>query len=365
MKKPSKSKNYEVNIHARLLASFSPAIQRALVESCKRHDYTLKVYKRWPTQSLLNAVSKNSSHLLIVSVEDVAALTAGTRKKLPFHNFILIPTVQNTANTDINPEEASAAQKFSNALLAKLESIRYLIGTKSPDFFESMISAVLAFHRNFDNQSSSGELANYFVDKTKLRSTKLILNRSTQRAEMQNLVQQFFDGQIDASRANLAPGISSYPKNISDVLDEFLMNAIWDANPQREHLARNVPTQLDENESVEIECGFDGTYLTLSVIDAHGTFPARALRGPIRYALGIKDTAKLNEGPGGAGLGLYMVLQKVAALAFEIERGRTTRATAVLRADTSLREMQRQPRSLLMFDKSNGLNSKKAEKKKK
>lgn len=356
MKKPSKSKNYEVNIHARLLASFSTSIQRALIDSCKRHGYTLKIYKRWPTKSLLTAVSKNATHLLIVSVEDVATLTAGTRKKLPFHNFILIPTVKNTANTDVNPEEASAAQKFSHTLLAKLESIRYLIGTKSPDFFESMICAVLAFHRNFDNPSPSSELANYFIDKSKLKTSRLTLSRSTQRAEMQNLVQKFFDEQIGQSRAKLAPGISSYPKNISDVLDEFLMNAIWDANPHREHLARNVPTQLDENESVEIECGFDGTYLTLSVVDAHGTFPARALRGPIRYALGIKETAKLNEGPGGAGLGLYMVLQKVAALAFEIERGQTTRATAVLRADTSLREMQRQPRSLLMFDKSNGLN---------
>jgi hypothetical protein len=138
---------------------------------------------------------------------------------------------------------------------------------------------------------------------------------------------------------------------MGDIVDELLMNAIWDAHPVRRTADRSIPPCLDEGETIEVECQCDGTNLSLSVTDHHGSFPTGAANKPMRYALGFRNEPQLNEGPGGAGLGLLMTLQKVAALSIEIEAGKVTRSVALLRGDQPLREMQRRPRSVLIFEK--------------
>jgi hypothetical protein len=229
----------------------------------------------------------------------------------------------------------------------QLGNIRYLLGAPSPALLRGMIASILEF-------SLSNEIRGMLPRILKpegLDSLKLEIKESSFRPKAQELVIEFFSEQLQKHKASLATGITSFPKYMGDVVDEFLMNAIWDAHPARKVMDRSTPPTLDSDEVIDLECLCDGAHLSLSVTDHHGTFPSNAFAKPIRYALGFKDEPQLNEGPGGAGLGLLMTLQKVAALSIEVEAGKITRSVALLRGDQSLRDMQRRPRSVMIFEK--------------
>ena len=238
-----------------------------------------------------------------------------------------------------------------NSMLAPISSIlgnlRYVLGAPNPSLLRGFIAAALEFELSQQIRGIVPRLLN----PDGLHTRSIVLKDTAIRSKVQESVIEFFSHQLQVHKTSLVTGINSYPKYMGDVVDEFLMNAIWDAHPIRRSADRSVPPNLDEGEQIEIDCQCDGANLTLSVTDHHGTFPATAFGKPVRYALGFKDEPQLNEGPGGAGLGLLMTLQKVAALSIEVEAGQITRSVALLRGDQPLREMQRRPRSVLIFEK--------------
>lgn len=238
-----------------------------------------------------------------------------------------------------------------NSLLApiavEIGHLRYVLGAPNPTILRGFVASALEFELSRQIRGVVPRLLNPLG----LQSKSIVLKDVAIRSTVQEAVIEFFSEQLQFHKATLVNGITSYPKYMGDIVDEFLMNAIWDAHPVRKTVDRSVQPSLDEGEQIEIECQCDGYNLTLSVTDHHGTFPASAFGKPVRYALGFKDEPQLNEGPGGAGLGLLMTLQKVAALSIEVEAGQITRSVAILRGDQPLREMQRRPRSVMIFEK--------------
>ena len=226
-----------------------------------------------------------------------------------------------------------------------LDKLNCIMAAQNPGLMRGVLASILEFHVAKRVRGLSSRLIQ--VHKSSLQKT--IVKHSSDRGQIQEEITRFFSDKISENKERLVTGTKNYGKNMGDVVDEFLMNAIWDANPNREFLDRTMATSLEDDEIIDVEYIFDGTNLALSVSDGHGTFPEEAKLKPIKAALGFKEEAQVNEGPGGAGLGLYMILQKVAALSFEIKRGKLTRATAVIRGDQSMRDMQKKPRSLLFF----------------
>lgn len=280
-------------------------------------------------------IQRNKEALLLTDLESLLSL-AKTHTSLPLDRIIVSSQSTNALS---NPK----IQSQFNAI----GDIPFLLGTAFPNLTRTVLASILEYQ--LTRQSGFRGLCSRLFKVEALKHFKHRLQNSGEREELQNQVSEFFTAELSLYKNDLASGIASYPKNIADVLDEFLMNAIWDANPIRENAERTVQAELGHDELVEVTYGFDGTNMVLSVEDHHGTFPIKAMRGPIRYALGLKDETRINEGPGGAGLGLFMVLQKVALLAIEVQEGKRTRAIAVLRADVSMREMQKRPRTVLFF----------------
>jgi hypothetical protein len=271
-----------------------------------------------------------------LGVSDLVSL-AVNETPLPGHRIVVIPTERE------NPALAGISERLS--------SLRYVIGAPNPGFLRGLFSGVVTFHaqKNTPGQGVTG-VASRLIHGDRVARETFLLTQSSQRPALQEKVTAFFQAQMELRKDGFVTGTGSFPKNVSDVLDEFLMNAIWDACRAREACDRSLPISLPEGEQVCIEVLCDGENLVLAVDDVHGTFPPSSMSKPIRHALGLKPPAQINEGPGGAGLGLYMILQKVACLAFEVERGRRTRALAILRADQSLRELQKRPRSVIFFE---------------
>jgi hypothetical protein len=261
-------------------------------------------------------------------------LTAVTKHghKIDYRTILLVSEKDNSALAPIASE---------------LGHLRYVLGAPNPTMLRGFVSSAL----EFDLSQQIRGVVPRLLNPQCLQSKSIVLKDVANRSTVQETVLEFFSEQLQIHKATLVNGISSYPKYMGDIVDEFLMNAIWDAHPMRRNVDRSVQPSLDEGEQIEIECQCDGYNLTLSVTDHHGTFPASAFGKPVRYALGFKDEPQLNEGPGGAGLGLLMTLQKVAALSIEVEAGQITRSVAILRGDQPLREMQRRPRSVMIFEK--------------
>ena len=83
-------------------------------------------------------------------------------------------------------------------------------------------------------------------------------------------------------------GAPEYGRMASEVLDEFLMNAIWDAHPQRSAVARNIPITLRPNEAVHVQWGLDGNVLAIGVRDPNGTMTRDTLQNYSDVVLGTK-----------------------------------------------------------------------------
>ncbi len=222
----------------------------------------------------------------------------------------------------------------------------FTVGASTPVILRGVMGSILEFRVGVGHRGPLARLANANGHEC----FQCEITSSSQRLKVQEQVSQFAKDVIRKHRAQIAQGTAQYAKSISDILDELLMNAIWDANPSMHSLDRSQAIDLEPGCEVNIECACDGTNLSLTVEDKQGTFPQSAVAGPLAYALGLKPTIQVNEGPGGAGLGLFMILQRTSLLSFEVKEAAHTRVTAVMRLDESVREMQARPKTLLLFD---------------
>lgn len=228
----------------------------------------------------------------------------------------------------------------------KIRGIRFILGDPPLQLLETILIHTL---RYFAKDCSENIVENF--NQQNSISVSFELTNSKERDDMQQKIKAFFQEQINKNKSSLTVGASVYAKNLADILEEFLMNAIWDANPKYATLDRTKPLELLEHEKVNILCLFDGIHLILSVTDLFGSFTSKAIEKHIQASLGVKAETQIHEGEGGAGIGLFMILQKIGVLVFEVEKGKATRATAIARGDQSFRDMQKKSRTLLFFEK--------------
>lgn len=136
-----------------------------------------------------------------------------------------------------------------------------------------------------------------------------------------------------------------------EVQDELLMNAIWDANPARRDIDRSGPVVLAPHEHVHVQWSFDGTLLAIGVRDPFGSFEAAVILKYLKF-LFSKDRKKrvqMQQEGHGAGIGLYMVLERLSSLIITVEPGRCTEVIATLNMSQNPRMMARMQRSFQYF----------------
>jgi hypothetical protein len=145
--------------------------------------------------------------------------------------------------------------------------------------------------------------------------------------------------------------MDTYAQYAAEVQDELLMNAIWDANPRLSNANRTETPVLLANEVVEIEWGFDGELFCLGVRDHFGSFQADVIDRYLKYLFlsDKKGRVALREEGQGAGIGLYMVLDRVSQLSITVEAGKATEVVAIFNFAQSSRMTSRQMRSFQRF----------------
>ncbi|MBF0431522.1 MAG: response regulator [Fibrobacteria bacterium] len=115
---------------------------------------------------------------------------------------------------------------------------------------------------------------------------------------------------------------------IADALDEVIMNAIYDApmdetGHKYDQLYRAIPVSLEENEVAILSYMIQDDVLAIAMTDPHGSLSKENV-----YTYFEKCHAKgedqINQGLGGAGLGLYKMFKSVSTLIINLAKGKRT-----------------------------------------
>jgi hypothetical protein len=142
-----------------------------------------------------------------------------------------------------------------------------------------------------------------------------------------------------------------------DVADELLMNAIYDApvdrmtgQPLYTSRRRAEPITLAAGDQPTFSFGTDGQKLVLGITDPFGGLTADTVK---RYlAKGLRrGQDQIDQKDGGAGLGLFLMLEGLNGLHFLVDPGRRTEVVGMLNVRGSMREAASTSKSLTILVK--------------
>ncbi len=145
---------------------------------------------------------------------------------------------------------------------------------------------------------------------------------------------------------------SSLVDRAASVSEELLMNAVYDAptspsgKPLFNHLSRTTPVDLPLNSRAEFRFACDGMMAGISVRDPFGRFPMQTLLNYLErnyQANQTMDTAVQEEGKGGAGRGLHMIVESSDLVVFNVKRLVSTEVMAFFNLDTRSKTEHQQP----------------------
>lgn len=208
-------------------------------------------------------------------------------------------------------------------------SVSYLLGAHPDLNLLSSITFIMSFlnGKSFDDVPFSLALAE---EGTQLQKQEFELKDSSQRKVVIYSALRFITQTLSAGRCgNIIARSGTFEEHVATVLEELLMNAVWDASSSRKNIDRRLPVELPSDESIFVEVWCNGVSVVLSVVDMHGTLELKGLGNVKQFALGARRVRLLQETTGGAGIGLYMAAQRAQAIAFEVESGVRLRASAL------------------------------------
>jgi hypothetical protein len=300
----------------------------SIEKSC--HDSNFDLNKNLSNNEIIeNTTQKNNHYILLDTIDFIYFVNKN--KNTITDKLILMSSEKETHILEKYKEE--------------IKNIRFLIGYVPNDLFKIIMTHILSFKK----ENYTKTIQNHFKE---IASSHFDLQKSSERSSVQERVKDFFNHEMQKNRDKLVAGTNIYAKNLSDICDEFLMNAIWDANPKYAHKDRTQALTLEESERVHILCQYDGMHFILSVCDNFGNFQSKAVGKYFLAALGIKESNQINQNfTGGAGIGIFMIIQKIGVLIYEVEKGTITRAIAIARGDQPMRDVQKKTKTVLFFEK--------------
>ncbi|KAB8030909.1 hypothetical protein [Fluviispira multicolorata] len=176
---------------------------------------------------------------------------------------------------------------------------------------------------------------------------RYVLSHSDQRQWFRDALFEFVIGLSSV----LGRPTDAYAQFAVEVQEELLMNAIWDANPKLQEVDRRVPIALLPQETVQVEWSFDGTHLAIGVRDSFGSFSKPTIYKYLRFLFASekKSMIRLQQEAAGAGLGLFMVLERLSSLIVTVAPLKSTEVIAVLNLSTSPKTFSKKQRSFQFF----------------
>ncbi|MFO1464786.1 MAG: hypothetical protein U1F66_13545 [bacterium] len=142
-------------------------------------------------------------------------------------------------------------------------------------------------------------------------------------------------------------------RNVELILNELLMNAIFDApvdpggHKPYSNVDRGASFQLQDKEQPEVQYGLDHGKLAVSVSDQFGGFRKETFFTYVHRCFSEKS---ILEGPGkGAGMGLFMVFKSLNQMVINVAPGKKTEVIALIDYTITMRELKKRRHSFHHF----------------
>ncbi len=137
---------------------------------------------------------------------------------------------------------------------------------------------------------------------------------------------------------------------IESVVDELLMNALYDAPAARHGVAADTRSgQPAADARAQLRWAGDGRYFAVSVQDDFGELHKESILDHLERARRERGKPRSSDEVGGAGLGLYFILSSVTRFIANIEPGRRTEVVCLFDLKQSGRDAETCARSLHVF----------------
>jgi hypothetical protein len=131
-----------------------------------------------------------------------------------------------------------------------------------------------------------------------------------------------------------------YREAIEQCVDEMLMNALYDApvDEQGKQIFSEIPTKtrisLRVEQKVVVQYACDGHQFVVSVRDAFGTLERNTVLKYLYKCLHAPADQQIDRKAGGAGLGLYLMVNSATTVMFNVLPGVATEAVCVFDLET-------------------------------
>lgn len=138
---------------------------------------------------------------------------------------------------------------------------------------------------------------------------------------------------------------------VESVVDELLMNAMYDAPATATGTLPRVPTDLNERlaHPASLRWASDGRYFAVSVEDCFGALVKAAIVEHVQRARAERGRPRGSAESAGAGLGLYFIVSSVTRFIANVDPGKRTEVIGLFDLRQGGREVESCARSLHVF----------------
>jgi len=136
-----------------------------------------------------------------------------------------------------------------------------------------------------------------------------------------------------------------YSRRISEMLDELILNAVFDANFRYKGQPHRTDFVLDHTDMVTVRWAFDGEQFGLSVTDRFGRLEKDTILKYIDTTLNLGDVENRKSG----GLGIKFVFERLHQFVVNVHSDLMTEVVCLLRFERRLKDFDSRPRSFHYF----------------
>ncbi|MFZ9521543.1 MAG: hypothetical protein ACO3A4_13795 [Silvanigrellaceae bacterium] len=136
-----------------------------------------------------------------------------------------------------------------------------------------------------------------------------------------------------------------YSRRISEMMDELILNAVFDANFRYKGQPHRTDFHLDLTDLVTVRWAFDGEQFGLSVNDRFGRLKKETILQYLDTTLDLGDV----DGRRSGGLGIKFVFERLHQFVVNVHSDLMTEVICLLRFERRLKDFDARPRSFHYF----------------
>ena len=160
-------------------------------------------------------------------------------------------------------------------------------------------------------------------------------------------IQRVLEFVSNLGSANAAERFVHYSRSTAELVDELLLNAVFNANPRfsEDPALRKKKFSLEPAEQVKVIWGYDGEFFGVSVVDPFGCLQRETILSYLLRKQKLEDASKRTSG----GMGFQLIFERLHRLVINVTPQKYTEVICLLAFEKRMRDFNKKPRVFHYF----------------